>query len=173
MKTVQNRNTVRAMKILATAVSIAVFAAGFALLPLRGAKAPAVNSADPWTSAQIVEPADLAKEIADTKNANKPVVVCVGFRTYFKNAHVPGAVLHGPGMSPQGIDELKKWARDIPRTANMVVYCGCCPLSGCPNLRPGFLALRGMSFKHLRVLPVPNSFATDWVEKGYPVEKGE
>jgi len=30
-----------------------------------------------------------------------------------------------------------------------------------------------MGFKRLRVLTVPNSFATDWVEKGFPVEKGE
>jgi hypothetical protein len=163
------------MKLPAIAASIAVFAAGLAFLPLRGAKAPAAAPSDtyPWTSAQIVEPADLAREVADPKNANKPIVVCVGFPTYFKNAHVPGAVLHGPGMSPQGIDDLKKWARDIPRGANLVVYCGCCPLSGCPNLRPGFLALRGMGFKHLRVLPVPNSFATDWVEKGLPIERGD
>lgn len=169
----RNPDTLRVVKLLAAAASVALFAAGLALLPLRGAKAPPAKAEDPWSSGQIVEPAGLAKEIADTKSGNKPIVVCVGFRTYFKNAHVPGAVLRGPGMSPQGIDDLKKWARDIPRTANLVVYCGCCPLSGCPNLRPGFLALRGMGFKHLRVLAVPNSFATDWVEKGYAVERGE
>lgn len=167
------RNSFLAGKLLAVAACLSLLAAGLTLLPLHGAKSPPTNSADPWTRAQIVEPADLAKEIADPKSASKPIVVCVGFRTYFKNAHVPGAVLRGPGMSPQGLDDLKKWARDIPRSANLVVYCGCCPLSGCPNLRPGFLALRDMGFKHLRVLPVPNSFATDWVEKGLPIERGD
>jgi thiosulfate/3-mercaptopyruvate sulfurtransferase len=163
----------RCSTILAAAATVAFLAAGLALLPLHGARSPVADSAHPWTSAQIVQPADLAKEIASSRNAGKPIVVCVGFRTYFKNAHVPGAVLHGPAMSPSGLDDLKKWAQGIPRSANLVVYCGCCPLSGCPNLRPGFLALRDMGFKRLRVLPVPNSFATDWVEKGFPVEKGE
>jgi hypothetical protein len=29
-----------------------------------------------------------------------------------------------------------------------------------------------MGFANLRVLVLPHDFATDWVEKGYPVEKG-
>jgi len=142
------------------------------ILFFRPAPAKGTSSSEPWTSAQVVEPPDLVREIA-AGGANKPVVVCVGMRTYFKNAHVPGAVLHGPAMSQAGLDDLKNWADGLPRSANLVVYCGCCPLSGCPNLRPGFVALRDMGFKRLRVLPVPNSFATDWVEKGYPVEKGD
>jgi len=157
---------------LASLTGLMFLVGGLMLFPLRGAKPPA-DSADPWTSAQVVQPADLVKEIQNSKSADKPIVVCVGFRTYFKNARVPGAVLRGPAMSPAGLEELKKWAQGIPRSAHLVVYCGCCPLSGCPNLRPGFVALRDMGFKHLRVLPVPNSFATDWVEKGFPVEKGE
>jgi thiosulfate/3-mercaptopyruvate sulfurtransferase len=131
-----------------------------------------LSPSNPWTLSQVVEPADLAKELANTKAPDKPIVVCVGFRTYFMGAHVPGAVLRGPTNLPQGIDDLKKWAQDIPRSANLIVYCGCCPLSGCPNIKPAFTALRDMGFKRLRVLPVPNSFAVDWVEKGYPVEKG-
>jgi thiosulfate/3-mercaptopyruvate sulfurtransferase len=161
------------VKIFAAAAALAFLAAGVARLPLHGAKSPAATSPDPWTKAQAVEPADLVKELSATNSAEKPVVVCVGFHIYFKNAHVPGAVFHGPALTPQNLDELKKWAQKIPRTANLIIYCGCCPLAGCPNLRPGFLALRDMGFRHLRVLPVPNSFAVDWVEKGYPVEKGD
>jgi hypothetical protein len=54
----------------------------------------------------------------------------------------------------------------------VVLYCGCCPLDKCPNLRPAFLALRDAGFARLRVLLLPNNFNADWVEKGYPVEKG-
>jgi thiosulfate/3-mercaptopyruvate sulfurtransferase len=154
-----------------------VCGAGFLIAALmaffRPAPAKGRSSSEPWTAAQVVEPAALAKEIAGANAENKPIVVCVGMRTYFKNAHVPGAVLHGPAMSQAGLDDLKKWADGLPRSANLVVYCGCCPLAGCPNLRPGFLALRHMGFSHLRVLPFLNSFATDWVEKGFPVEKGD
>jgi hypothetical protein len=131
------------------------------------------DSRDPWTASQIVQPAELVKELNGVPPTERPIVVCVGMRTYFKAAHVPGAVLHGPAMLPAGLDDLKKWAEGLSRKANLVVYCGCCPLSGCPNLRPGFLVLREMGFQHLRVLTVPNSFATDWVEKGYPVERGD
>jgi thiosulfate/3-mercaptopyruvate sulfurtransferase len=160
-------------KIFTAALVVVVLPAGITLLFHLGANSLAASSPDPWTSVQIIEPPDLMKELAAAHSAEKPIVVCVGFHTYFKNAHVPGAVFHGPAMTPQNLDELKKWAQKIPRTANLVVYCGCCPLTGCPNLRPGFLALRDMGFKRLRVLPVPNSFAVDWVEKGYPTEKGD
>lgn len=159
-------NNALILKVLCSTILFAVVLISF----LRSAPAKGTASSEPWSAAQVVEPAQLAKEIA---GPNKPVVVCVGMRTYFKNAHVPGAVLHGPAMSEAGLDDLKKWADGLPRSANLVVYCGCCPLAGCPNLRPGFLALRNMGFTRLRVLPVPNSFAVDWVAKGFPVEKGD
>lgn len=127
-------------------------------------------SADPWSKSQIVQPADFAKELAAAKAANKPIVVCTGFRVLYQGAHIPGASFHGPANSAQGLDDLKKWAQGIPRSANVVVYCGCCPLWHCPNIRPAFAALRDMGFTHLHVLLLPTDFNTDWIEKGYPVE---
>ena len=67
---------------------------------------------------------------------------------------------------------MKKWAGTLPRKTNLVVYCGCCPFSRCPNIRPAFTALRDMGFTRLRVLILPKDFAADWVAKGYPVQKG-
>lgn len=132
----------------------------------------AVHPSEPWTNAQIVQPAELAKEIADAKGANKPVVVCSGFKFLYDGAHVPGAIFHGPASKAEGLDDLKKWAQGIPRSSNLVVYCGCCPFEQCPNIRPAFEALRSTGFQHLRVLVLPNNFAKDWVGQGYPVEKG-
>jgi thiosulfate/3-mercaptopyruvate sulfurtransferase len=145
---------------------------------LRASRPAAAHSleppppSDPWTPAQIVQPADLVKELSGTPQSSRPIVVCVGFHTLYQGAHVPGAVYHGAAMSEQGLDDLKNWAKNLPPFSNIVVYCGCCPLDHCPNLRPGFTALRDMGFHSLRVLNLPNSFAADWVEKGYPVEKG-
>jgi hypothetical protein len=48
----------------------------------------------------------------------------------------------------------------------VVLYCGCCPLQRCPNLKPAFLAVREMGFSTLRVLLLPDDFNTDWIEKG-------
>ena len=128
---------------------------------------------EPWTDAETVKPADLVKELANAKRADRPVVVCSGVRVLFEGAHVPGAVYHGPAVKPEGLEDLKKWAQAIRRSSNVVVYCGCCPFDHCPNIRPAFEALRAMGFQHLRVLALPNDFAKDWVEQGYRYEKGK
>lgn len=127
---------------------------------------------EPWTDAQTVKPADLVKEMVDTKGAHHPVLVCSGFRILYEGAHIPGAAFHGPASKREGLDDLKKWAQGIPRTADVVVYCGCCPFERCPNIRPAFETLRSMGFQHLRVLALPNDLAKDWVAQGYPIEKG-
>ena len=124
---------------------------------------------DPWTAAQTVEPAALAKEISGN---SKPTVVCVAPHFLYEGGHIPGATFHGPASTPQGLDDLKKWASTISKSTNLVVYCGCCPLTRCPNLRPAFEALHGMGFSHLRVLLLPTNFYTDWASKGYATDKG-
>ncbi len=133
----------------------------------------AEDSGDLWSGSQTVEPAALAKELAAPAHPNEPVVVCVGFRPLYQGAHIPRAEFHGAASSEQGLAELKKWAQTIPKGSNVVLYCGCCPLAHCPNLRPAFTAMRDMGFSNLRVLILPNDFNTDWIEKGYPVEKGK
>jgi hypothetical protein len=118
----------------------------------------------------FVEPAVLAREIA---GSDKPIVVCVGFRVLFEGAHVPGAIFHGAASTPEGLDDLKKWAKDVPKSSNIVLYCGCCPLTRCPNARPAQMAMRQMGFTHMRTLNLPTDFKADWMDKGYPVEKGK
>jgi len=133
------------------------------------AAAPAAN--EPWTSADVVQPGDLAREIAANK-ASAPTILYVGFRTLYAGGHITGAVFHGTGSTEAGIAEIKKWAESLPRGTNLVIYCGCCPFDKCPNIRPAFAALHAMGFTHLRVLALPENFNADWFEKGLPVEKG-
>jgi thiosulfate/3-mercaptopyruvate sulfurtransferase len=133
----------------------------------------AEDAGDPWSSSQTVQPADLAKELAAPAHPDEPAVVCVGFRPLYQGAHIPRAVFHGAASTEQGLAELKTWAKTIPKARNVVLYCGCCPMAHCPNLRPAFVAMRDMGFTNLRVLILPNDFNTDWIEKGYPVEKGK
>jgi thiosulfate/3-mercaptopyruvate sulfurtransferase len=118
-----------------------------------------------------VGPADFAREIANSTETDKPVVVCTAPAFMYRTGHIPGAVLHGPTSSPEGLSDLRSWAQALPRSTNLVIYCGCCPLSQCPNLRPAYAALRDMGFTRLRVLILPDSFGSDWVERGYPVER--
>ena len=127
---------------------------------------------NPWTPADAIEPGTLADELAHEGGSAHGTILYVGFTPLFEGGHISGAVFHGTASSAQGLAELKKWAAAQPRTTNIVIYCGCCPFGFCPNIRPAFVALHSMGFTHLRVLVMPNSFATDWVDKGYPVEKG-
>ena len=129
------------------------------------------KSSDPWSSLQTLRPADLAGEFTE-KNGTPPTIVYVGFRTLFAGGHISGASFHGTASSEQGLSEIKKWADGLPRSTNLVIYCGCCPFEKCPNVRPAFTALSGMGFKKLRVLILPTNLATDWVGKGYPIQTG-
>jgi thiosulfate/3-mercaptopyruvate sulfurtransferase len=138
---------------------------------LPGLLIRAQNSSDPWTVAQTIQPNDLLKELADTKSA--PTVVYVGFQRLYTAGHIIGAEFHGSAGSAEGLAQLKTWAAGLPRSTNLIVYCGCCPLERCPNLRPAFTTLHEMGFTKLRALILPTSFAADWADKGLPYEKAQ
>lgn len=127
--------------------------------------------ADPWASSQTLQPNTLAAELAD-KSGTPLTIAYVGFRTLFSGGHIAGASFNGTGSTEQGVASLKKWAESQPRSTNLVIYCGCCPFDKCPNIRPAYTALNAMGFTKLRILVLPTNFATDWVDKGYPVQKG-
>jgi hypothetical protein len=158
------------LRAILTVLGIVVLIPIAIALPGHRSAASEDNPSDPWTAAQTVTPSALAAEL---KQAHPPAVVYVGVHTLYLGAHVPGATFHGPGSTAKGIAELKSYAEKLPRDSELVLYCGCCPLERCPNIRPAFSALKEMGFTHLRVLILPTSFAADWVEKGYPVEKGQ
>lgn len=139
------------------------------LLLLIVARPPQAPVADPWTAADLVQPADLAREIHS--GTVRPSVVFVGFKALYRPGHIPGAVMEGPASTAEGMADLRKWAEPLPRSTPVVIYCGCCPLVHCPNVRPAFSALRAMGFTHVRVVVLEKSFGDDWVDRGYPVER--
>ena len=87
--------------------------------------------------------------------------------------HIPGSLHFGPGRDPKTIEDLKEWAKSVPKNKKIVLYCGCCPWDHCPNVRPAFQALKEMGFTNLRILSIPADFRKDWVDKGFPVEKAK
>ena len=124
----------------------------------------------PGTKEQTVQAADLAKEMENARTT--PTVVFVGFRRLYASGHIKGAQYHGTAGNEEGLKELTAWATSLPRTTNLVIYCGCCPMERCPNIRPALKALQDLGFKNLRVLLLPTDFATDWAGKGLPYDKG-
>ncbi|MFO7692082.1 MAG: rhodanese-like domain-containing protein [Vicinamibacterales bacterium] len=116
-------------------------------------------------------PAEFAAELASATGADKPVVVCTAPPFLYRVGHIPGSILHGPASAPEGLDSLTKWAETLPRTADVVIYCGCCPLAHCPNLSPAYKVMKRLGFTRVRVLLIQDSFKADWVDRGYPVER--
>lgn len=125
-----------------------------------------VNS--PWSAAEVIHPADLAKLVQ--AKSDTPLVVHVGFLFHFDSKHIPGAVYAGPGREEAGLAALRKAVANVPKDREIVLYCGCCPWDQCPNMKPAFNLLHGLGYTKIRVTEMPTSFLKDWIEKGYPVE---
>jgi thiosulfate/3-mercaptopyruvate sulfurtransferase len=125
----------------------------------------------PWQDNQIIQPEQLVKALSAAKG-QKPLVFCVGFPVLFQGGHIVGAKFAGPACKPQGIQALKRAAQGLPRDKQIVVYCGCCPWKRCPNIRPAFAILHDLGFTNVKVLSIPTNFREDWVDKGFPIEKG-
>ncbi len=118
----------------------------------------------------VVQPKDLAAQLAG--KVSNPFVIHVGPNFLYRGKHIPGSIYAGPGSQAAGLDALKAAVDKLPRTREIVVYCGCCPWSHCPNVKPAVELLHQMGFAQAKALYVETSFAADWTDKGYPVEAG-
>lgn len=127
------------------------------------------ETADPWPSSAVLEPAALAQILQTGK---PPMVISVAFPVLYHAKHIVHAVEAGPGSKPEGIEALKKAVASVPKDADIVVYCGCCPMVKCPNIRPAYRTLKELGYTHVRVLDVPTNMHDDWYEKNYPSEEG-
>jgi thiosulfate/3-mercaptopyruvate sulfurtransferase len=103
----------------------------------------------------------------------RPLIFQVGYRVLYQQAHIPHSEYIGPASQPEGIQHLRQRVQDLPRTQYIVLYCGCCPWSKCPNAGPAYNELRDMGFRNVKLLYIADNFGKDWVDKGYPVAKGE
>ena len=118
----------------------------------------------------LIAPGALAARLDDVK-AGKIVVLYVGPDALFHRGHVPGARKIGEAGSDEGRRALSEALAKIPAATEIVLYCGCCPVRVCPNVRPASAALRALGRPNARVLDLPTRFADDWADKGYPVER--
>jgi rhodanese-related sulfurtransferase len=126
--------------------------------------------ADPQIpSRQMMSPEELNGII----KSSKPLIFYVGPRSLYQQAHIPGAEYIGATSAPEGLSALRDRVKPVPKDTLIVVYCGCCPWDRCPNIRPAYKQLRDLGYSNVRVLYMADNFGTNWVEKGYPVAKGE
>ena len=118
---------------------------------------------DPWTKDQLLEPADLAKTL-NNANSPQPMIFCIGPQSVIK-----GSIYIGPAKDKENLNTFKEKLGKLPKDANIVIYCGCCPFDRCPNIRPAFELLNKMQFKNHKLLDLPHNIKVDWIDHGYPV----
>jgi hypothetical protein len=133
--------------------------------------APQPASAFTIPSAHLILPEELNR-LLESRGAEKPLVLQVGSRLMFAQAHIPGAEYAGAGSQSEGIAMLRGRVASLPHSTFIVLYCGCCPWNRCPNVGPAYQLLVGMGFTRVKVLYLAGNFGDDWVNKGFPVESG-
>ena len=153
----------------------AVAALVFALAPRQAAAqfgmAPSTSAFSIPTSVQM-QPEELNRMLA-AKGAEKPLVLQVGSRVLFAQAHIAGSEYAGPGSQPEGLERLKARVKALPKNTLIVLYCGCCPWERCPNMGPAYKQLIDLGFTRVKALFLATNLGTDWAQKGYPVASGE
>jgi rhodanese-related sulfurtransferase len=155
----------RTERIALTVLSITLLSA--AIAPSR-----VLGQATSLPLSHLIQPEDLVKMLAATKG-EKPLLLQVGSYVLYAQAHIPGSEYVGPVTSAVGTQQLHRQVDSLPRKKFIVLYCGCCPWSHCPNVKPADDALHAMGFTNVKVLYLANNFGADWVDKGYPVARGQ
>ena len=125
-----------------------------------------IKSAASIPEANLIEPAEFADQLKKIA-LPKPVILHVGFRNLYAQAHIPGSDYAGPGGDDEGLKSLVERVEKLPKDTSIVIYCGCCPWSRCPNVAAAFAKLKDMGFTQVKVLHIAENFGTDWVDKGY------
>ena len=123
-------------------------------------------------SSQLLNPDELVK-VLQSSTGEKPLIIQVGSHVLYTQAHIPHSEYVGPASSESGLQQLRKRVERLPQDKFIVIYCGCCPWSHCPNVKPANDALRAMGFTNVKVLYISDNFGANWVDKGYPTAKGD
>ncbi len=120
---------------------------------------------------QLLTPEQLANSLQSAKQ--KPLILQVGPHSLYAQAHIPGSEYIGAGSTDEGKQKLRERVKSLPKNTPIVIYCGCCPWGHCPNMHPAYQLLHSLGFTNVKALYIADNFGTDWVNKGYPVAKGD
>jgi len=112
------------------------------------------------------------EELNQLLKAQQPLVLQIGPRALYDQAHIPGAEFMGATSEPAGMNALLTRVKSEPKDKLIIVYCGCCPWKNCPNVHPAYRELRNLGYTNVRVLYIAHNFGVDWADKGYPTAKG-
>jgi thiosulfate/3-mercaptopyruvate sulfurtransferase len=141
---------------------------------LIGGAGPVLADHKPAASiptAALVQPGDFAATL-NAPAAPRPLILQVGFRKAYAQAHIPGSEYVGAANEEDGVKALQQRVAKLPKDSAIVIYCGCCPWKKCPNIAAAYDALHDMGFKNVKVIYFADDFGTNWVDQGFPTAKG-
>jgi thiosulfate/3-mercaptopyruvate sulfurtransferase len=147
------------------------FAFAFILLSEPGRALAQHEPAASIPTADLIQAADLAANLKSA-SAPKPLILQVGFRKLYAQAHIPNSEYVGAAGEDAGLQLLRNRVATLSKDTAIVIYCGCCPWSHCPNIAAAYNALHALGFTQVRVLYIADNFGDDWVRLGYPVVMG-
>jgi thiosulfate/3-mercaptopyruvate sulfurtransferase len=108
---------------------------------------------------------DQLYDILSNPNAKKPVIYNVG-----PMQNIKGSLYIGSTAASDELEKLKRESAKLTKDKQIVLYCGCCEASHCPNVAPALDYLKSAGFTKAKVLNIPKGLNEDWVDKGYPME---
>jgi rhodanese-related sulfurtransferase len=137
----------------------------FLVLSFIVASLVSISQQDPWTKSQLITPEALVQKLKST-GKDLPVILNFGVERNIKNAIEIGLV-----SSPKVAEKFKNDAAKMDKKKETVIYCGCCTMENCPNVRNSFNKLKEIGFTNIKVLNIPTDLNADWIEKGYPMKQ--
>jgi hypothetical protein len=117
----------------------------------------------PWTDDQVLEPEALANILRNPK-VQQPIIYNIG-----PMENIKGAINIGPTKDKNNLAKLKQALSTVPKDKTVIIYCGCCPVRVCPNIRPAFELLKEMKFTKPRLLNLEHNLKTNWIDQGFPM----
>lgn len=120
----------------------------------------------PWEeTGRILEPAELADRLNADDGAN-PLIFNLG-----PVDNIKGAIHFGALTNDANKKKLVTYLENVAKDREIVIYCGCCPFTVCPNIRPAYAFFEENGFEHFKVLNLEESLNANWIAHGYPMEE--
>lgn len=119
----------------------------------------------PWIKSDLMKPSQLSTEIKNGKASNT-LILNVG-----SVEDIKGAVNFGAMLSEDNMQKFKHYLAKVPKDQSIVIYCGCCPIDVCPNVKPAYNFLKKNGYANFKILNLKDNLNIDWTSKGYPMKK--
>ena len=134
------------------------------LFVIVSCKDSSAQNPENWTSKDLTAPAALAATLKANKDV--PIMFSIG-----PGAIIPNSIDIGMVKEERNLEKFKEQISKLPKSANILIYCGCCPYEHCPDVRPAIALLKNMNYTNFHLLDLPNNIKTDWIAKGYPTKE--